>query len=136
MLNISKGDFFMKRSGLLLALMGLLVLVVVAIPVTAEEHEIEEHPHMLLQRPVIGLIDGWPHLVEVRKCVDLANNQDVPLNAHHVHIHFGDAGVSFGGEARHAVIPADHFPTHDDPLPWANCEEFLGLLPFPLPPED
>ena len=126
----------MKRSGLLLALMGLLVLVAVAIPARADEHEIDPHPHMLLQRPVIGLIDDWPHMIEVRKCVDLASNRALPLNSHHEHIHFADAGISFGGEAGHAVIPAGHFPTEDDPLPWANCEEFLAILPFPLPPEE
>ena len=125
----------MKRSGLILALLGLLVLVAVAIPVTAQEH-LDPHPHMLLQRPEIGLINDVPHLVGVRQCVDLANNHAVPLHAHHEHIHFGDTGVSFGGESGHAVIPAAFFPTENDPLPWGNCEEFEAFLPFPLPPDE
>lgn len=121
----------MKRLWLLLALLALFVLVVVAGTVTADEH-IEPHPHILLQRYEIGLIDGVPHLLEVRKCVDLANNQALRLNAHHNHIHFGSTGVSVGGEADHAVIPAAYFPTPSEPLPWSNCAEFEALLPFPL----
>ena len=125
----------MKRSGLLLlALLGVLVLVAFAIPVMADEHDtIEPHPHMLLQRPEFGLIDGAPHLVGVRKCVDLANNQSVPLHAHHERLHFGDAGVSFGGQSGHAVLVAGYFPNENFPLPWGNnCEEFEAFLPLPL----
>lgn len=125
----------MRRLGLLFALMGLLVLVAVAIPVTAQE-ELDPHPHLLLQRPEIGLIEGVPHLVGVRKCVDLAGNQAVPLHAHHEQLHFGDSGVSFGGESGHVVIPAAFFPTVDSPLPWSNCEEFEALIPFPIPEEE
>ena len=120
----------MKRLMLILALLGLLVLVAVAIPATAEE--LDPHPHMLLLEPEIGLIDGVPHLVGVKKCVDLAGNQAVPLNAHHVHLHFGTSGVSFGGESGNVVIPAGWFPTENDPLPWADCEGFEAILPLPL----
>jgi hypothetical protein len=125
----------MKRLGLIFALLGLLGLigfVAVGNPASAQE-EFDRHPHMLLQRPEIGVIDGVPHLVGVRQCVDLAGNQTVPLHAHHDQLHFGDSGVSFGGESGHAVIPAAPFPSpFADSVPWSNCEEFLTFLPLPL----
>jgi hypothetical protein len=125
----------MKRLGLIFALLGLLGLsglAVVGSPASAQE-EFDLHPHMLLQRPEIGMIDGVPHLVGVRKCVDLAGNQTVPNHAHHEQLHFGDSGVSFGGQSGHVVIPAAPFPSpFADPLPWSNCEEFLAFLPLSL----
>lgn len=125
----------MRRLGLIFALLGLLGLigfVAFRSPASAQE-EFDRHPHMLLQRPEIGLIDGVPHLVGVRKCVDLAGNETVPLHAHHQHLHFGDSGVSFDGESGHVVIPAAPFPSpFFDPVPWSNCEEFLTFLPLPL----
>lgn len=128
----------MRRLGLLIALLGLLGIIgllAIGIPVAAQE-EFDRHPHMLLQDPEIGLINGAPHLVGIRKCVDLAGNQTVPLHAHHERLHFGDSGVSFGGESGHAVIPAAPFPSPlGPPVPWSNCEEFLTFLPFPIPQE-
>ena len=121
----------MKRSWLLLVLLALLVVVAVASTAAADE-TIEPHPHMLLQELEFGLIEGAPHLLGVRECVDLANNQSLSLNAHHNHIHFGETGISFGGESGHAVIPAAFFPTENQPLPWGNCAEFEALLPFPV----
>jgi hypothetical protein len=103
----------MKRLGLIFALLGLLGLigfVAFGNPASAQE-EFDRHPHMLLQRPEIGVIDGVPHLVGVRQCVDLAGNQTVPLHAHHEQLHFGDSGVSFDGESGHVVIPAAPFPS-------------------------
>jgi hypothetical protein len=125
----------MKRLGLILALLGLLgVIGLVAFANTASaQEEFDRHPHMLLQRPEIGVIDGVPHLVGVRQCVDLAGNKTVPLHAHHEQLHFGDTGVSFDGESGHVVIPAAPFPSpFFDPLPWSNCAEFLSFLPLPL----
>lgn len=125
----------MRRLGLIFALLGLLGLigfVAFGNPASAQE-EFDRHPHMLLQRPEIGVIDGVPHLVGVRKCVDLAGNQTVPLHAHHERLHFGDSGVSFDGQSDHVVIPAAPFPSpFFDPVPWSNCEEFLTFLPLPL----
>ena len=113
---------------------GLLTLMAVAIPVTAQDFD--RHPHLLLQRPEIGLINGVPHLVGFRKCVDLAGNRTVPLHAHHQHLHFGDSGVSFDGESGHVVIPAAPFPSpFFDPVPWGNCEEFATFLPLAIPEE-
>lgn len=124
----------MRRLGVIIALLG---LVAIAVPVMADEHEFDRHPHLLLQRPEIGLIDGVPHLVGFRKCVDLAGNRTVPLHAHHEHLHFGSSGVSFDGQSGHVVIPAAPFPSpFFDPVPWGNCAEFTALLPFPLPEEE
>ena len=127
----------MKRLGLFLVLLGIVALAAVAIPATAaeheHEHELDPHPHMLVQRPEIGLIGGVPHLVGFRKCVDLANNRALPLQSHHHHIHTGGTGVSIGGEAGHAVVPAAPFPSPlYEPLPWSNCADFEALLPLPL----
>lgn len=122
----------MRRLSLVLALLG---LVAITVPVIAQE-EFDRHPHMLLQRPEVGLIDGVPHLVGYRKCVDLAGNRTVPLHAHHEHLHFGDSGVSFDGESGHVVIPAAPFPSpFEDPVPWGNCAEFATLLPLDISEE-
>ena len=117
----------MRRLTVLMAVLGL--TAVLAAPVSGE---LDPHPHMLLQRPEIGMIEGVPHLIGVRKCVDLAGNRSVPLHAHHEHLHFGESGVSFGGASGHVVIPASHFPTEQDPLPWSDCESFLAVLPLDI----
>lgn len=115
----------MRRLVFMFALLGLLAFSSSGNPAAAEE-ELPLHPHMLLQRPEFGLIDEVPHLIGVRKCVDLAGNRSVPIHAHHEQLHFGDSGVSFGGQSGHAVIPTS-------PLaPWSNCEDFLTFLPLPL----
>lgn len=121
----------MKRLWFIVAVVGLfLVVASVAVPATAQEFD--RHPHILVQRPEFGLIDGVPHLIAVRKCVDLAANRTVPLHAHHERLHFGTSGVSFGGgESGHVVAPAAPFPApFGDPLPWGNCKEFEALLPL------
>lgn len=124
----------MRRLGVIVALVAVAAM---AIPAMAqEEPEFDRHPHLLLQRPEIGLIEGVPHLVGVRKCVDLAGNKTVPLHAHHEHLHFGSSGVSFDGASGHIVIPAAPFGSpFFDPVPWANCAEFTALLPFAIPEE-
>lgn len=128
----------MKRFALIFALVGLLGLLGLAGLVASNrpasaQVDFDRHPHMLLLRPEIGLIDGAPHLVGVRKCVDLAGNQTVPLHAHHERLHFGDLGVSFDGESGHVVIPTAPFPSpFSDPIPWSSCEDFLTFLPLPL----
>jgi hypothetical protein len=124
----------MRRRRMALGL-AMLALAAVALPVTAQE-AFQRHPHMLLQRPEIGLVEGVPSLVGYRACVDLAGNQTVPLHAHHEHLHFGDSGVSFGGASGHVVIPAAPFPApFGDPVPWSGCADFADFLPLPLPEE-
>lgn len=124
----------MKRLGLLFTLlgfMGLVGLVFVAMPAQAQEPEFDPHPHLLVQSPEVGPINGVLHLVGFRNCIDLANNRSLGLNAHHDHIHTGGTGVSFGGESGHFVIPAAPFGAPlFEPLPWSNCDEFEALLPI------
>lgn len=120
----------MRRLAIVLALLG---LVAIAVPVIALEHEFDRHPHMLLQRPEVGLIEGVPHLLGFRKCVDLAGNNTVPLHAHHERLHFGDSGVSFDGKSGHVVIPGAPFPSPlFESVPWSNCDEFATFLPLDI----
>ena len=93
--------------------------------VPALSQEFPEHPHLL----VLGLEldeDGEP--VGFRKCIDLAANQALPLNAQHQHVHFGTAGEALFERAGHAVVPAAPFPDPEDPVPWSNCEELIDLF--------
>ena len=141
MLSMGRGGTVMKRLGLFLVLLGIVAVAAIAIPATAAEHDHEHlfdpHPHLLVQRPEIDIImiDGEPvpHLVGIRKCVDLAGNNAVPLDAHHEQVHFGDTGVSFDGASGHVVVPAAPFPAPlFEPVPWSNCEEFEAMIPFPV----
>lgn len=102
---------------------------------SAAGHEPPPHGHMLVQRPVIEVIqpdDDDPQLyvavTSFRKCVDLAAGRSVPLNAHHAGIHTGSAGEALFDRAGHAVVPTA-------PLtPWANCAAFEAALPILLEP--
>jgi hypothetical protein len=124
----------MRRLGVMILLLG---LTAIAIPVIAqEEPQFDPHPHMLLQRPEVDVIDGVLHLVGFRKCVDLANNKALPLHSQHEHLHFGDSGVSFEGESGHVVLPTAPFGSPlFDPLPWSTCAEFATFLPLSIEEE-
>lgn len=102
-------------------------LAVTAVPsATAEEHEppaIPPHPHVLVlgaETDATGRV-----LLGYRKCVDVAANKALPLNAQHEHIHFGRAGIALE-HAGHAFIPVA--PAFN--LPWTDCAsliDFFGL---------
>lgn len=118
----------MKRFGVILVLMGLVVGVA---PAVAQEED-PDHAHMLVQRPEIGVVDVdgelWIAAVGFRKCVDLAANRPIPLNAHHAHVHTGKAGEMLETKAGHAVVPTA-------PLtPWANCAALEAALPILFEP--
>jgi hypothetical protein len=86
-------------SAVLVMLMG-----VTAVTATADEH-FPPHGHML----VLGIEFGEDEDdVTYRKCVDLANNQALKLNAHHDHVHVGTAGD--------ALRNAGHYPVPTSPL--------------------
>lgn len=108
----------------LLVLIIALVLVAIALPLPAQEFE--PHPHAL----VLGIeLDETGEPVGFRKCVDLAANQPLPLNAHHEHVHFGTAGVHLFENAGNVVVPMAPFPSpFDDPVPWSNCEELIAFF--------
>jgi hypothetical protein len=108
--------------------------------------EFPEHPHVLLLHAEIDVIDlnGGPTVAVTgyQRCVDLANGQSLPLNAHHDSVHFGTAGEALQG-AGHRVLPGE--PFWDDDIPrWADCDGVDQFLkedgnPIPLPdpvPED
>jgi hypothetical protein len=117
----------MRRFGLILVLLGLVVGVA---PGVAQD--VPPHAHMLVQRPVIDVIEFegelWVAAVGFRKCVDLAANRAIPLNAHHAHIHTGKAGEMLDTKAGHAVVPTSPV------TPWENCAALEAALPILFEP--
>ena len=109
-------------------ILGLLAAIAVLGLVFAHEHgPTPDHPHMLVQAPEIGVIDGQLAVVGWRKCVDLAGGRNVPLQAHHDGIHTGRAGRALFENANIWIVPGS-------PLtPWANCAALRSSLPIILP---
>jgi hypothetical protein len=104
---------------------GTLIGAAAAAPASAQEPEFDPHPHML----VLGLeLDAAGNPIGFRKCVDLAANQALPLNAHHQNVHFGTAGEMLFEKAGHVVVPGAPFPTREEPVPWSNCEELIDFF--------
>lgn len=99
----------------------LIVVFVLALAVPAlvgANGEPPPHGHML----VLGVEEG-PTGPTYRKCVDLAHNQALPLNAHHAHVHTGNAGEALANKAGHFAIPtAPYSPFRD----CAHLAEFFG----------
>lgn len=97
--------------------------VLAAVAVGVSQAELPEHPHAL----VLGMqfnADGAP--IGWRKCIDLAANQALPLNAQHEHMHFGTAGEALFTRAGNGVAPTAPFPG----VPWADCDglaDFFGV---------
>jgi hypothetical protein len=122
-----------------LVMAGILVLLAVGVVGTvafAEEHEeIPPHGHMLIHRPVVGIVTDSEGntgfgVESVRKCVDLAGNNVVPLHAHHEKLHFGKTGEKLFEKAGHVVVPTTPFG------PWDDCADFEASLPFVFPDFD
>ena len=80
--------------------------------------EIPPHGHMLIQGVKFG-----PEGVTYRKCVDLANNQVLPLHVHHEKVHFGRAGEALRTNAGHFVVPTTPFSDIED---CAHLAELFG----------
>jgi hypothetical protein len=75
------------------------------------------HGHML----VLGVEFG-PAGVTYQKCVDVANNQALPLHAHHDRLHTGRAGDALRENA-------GHFPVPTAPLtPFRDCAHLAEVL--------
>ena len=52
-----------------------------------------------------------------------------PLNAQHLHMHFGTAGVNLFERAGHVVVPGAPFPEpFFEAVPWSNCEELIAFF--------
>ena len=115
----------MKRLIVLALALGLMV---VATPTSspAQEPQFVPHPHML----VLGLqFDETGEPIGFRRCVDLAGNRRLPLNAQHLHMHFGTAGVNLFERAGHVVVPGAPFPEpFFEAVPWSNCEELIAFF--------
>ncbi len=113
----------MKRLSVFVFVLSLMAM---ATPAAAQEPEFEPHPHML----VIGLeFDASGEPVGFRKCVDLAANNPLTLEAHHQRVHFGNAGEMLFSKAGHVVVPGAPFPEpFDEAVPWSNCEELIAFF--------
>ncbi len=77
---------------------------------------------LLMGLLVLGLEFG-PEGVTYRKCVDLANNQALPLHVHHEKLHFGRAGEALRTNAGHFVVPTAPFSHFRD------CAHLAELFP-------
>jgi hypothetical protein len=98
-------------SAVLVMLMGTTALSVAA------DDDIPPHGHML----ILGIEFGDDGSITYRKCVDLANNQALKLNAHHDHVHVGTAGD--------ALRNAGHYPVPTSPLsPIDNCAHLAEIF--------
>ena len=122
----------LRRSTVILALTLALTMSLLAGPAVADGHGGDNdgpppHPHMLLIHYEFGEVDGEMSLTGFRRCVDLAANREVPLNAHHDGIHTGAAGGALFSNAGHWTVPGA-------PLtPFADCAAVEAALPIPLP---
>ena len=97
-------------------------LVASANPVDEHDPELPKHPHVL----VLGVVvDAEDNPVSIKKCVDLAANRALPLNAHHVHVHFGQAGEALAAKGNF-VVPTAPFPG----VPWSDCDSLLKFFGF------
>lgn len=115
----------MKRLSILVLLL-VLGLVLIANPAPGEQTTLEEHPHAL----VLGVVfDGEENPISYRRCIDLAANQALPLNAQHQHMHFGTAGEKLFTNAGNVVVPMAPFPEpFGEAVPWSNCEELIDFF--------
>lgn len=115
----------MRRLSLLIVALSLMAM---ATPALAQEPEFEPHPHPHML--VLGLeLDASGEPVGFRKCVDLAANKALPLNAQHQHVHFGTAGEHLFTNAGHVVVPGAPFPEpFEEAVPWSNCEELIDFF--------
>lgn len=127
----------MKR--LMVLFSALLLAVATASPAVAGGHDhdhddVPEHPHALLLdfELVAGgdtPSDPSDDVVTFDRCIDLANNRALPLQAHHHSVHRGTAG--FGDpsagltRAGHLVIP---LPPHPEALPFEDCAEIEAFV--------
>lgn len=110
----------MKRTIAGLAVGALALSGLVAAGTASSQEGPPRHSHAHVTGVVV---DENDEPVSFRKCKELANNQALPLNSHHEHIHTGRAGEA-QWQAGNVVVPLA-------PLtPWANCEELIAFF-FP-----
>lgn len=120
----------MKKRLVVVAVLGALIsvllgtLVASGSPVDEHDQPFPEHPHVLVLGVELDPVTEEP--ISIRKCVDLAGNRALPLNAHHVHVHFGTAGFKLATNASNFVVPTAPFPG----VPWTDCESLLAAFGF------
>lgn len=124
----------MKRLMILCSV--LLLALAMASPAVADghdhDHEVPEHPHaMLLDFELVeggDTPDPSDDVVTFDRCVDLANNRALPLEAHHHSVHTGTAGIGDPDvgltRAGHAVVPLQPFPG----LPFEDCADIEAFV--------
>ncbi len=105
----------MKRTITLFAALALMMGLFVG--VAGVNAEPPPHGHML----ILGLEFG-PEGPTYRKCVDLANNQALPLHAHHEALHIGKGGEQLFVNAGHLVVPTAPF------IPIRDCAHLAELF--------
>lgn len=118
----------MKRLMGMLVSFGLLVALTAIPAAGTPDHDspFAEHGHVLVLGVVLDETGQVP--ISVRKCVDLANNQALPIHAHHVHMHFGQAGNALS-QNNSFVVPVAPFPApFDEPVSWTDCESLLAAF--------
>lgn len=126
----SEGQGMTRLTALLSAL--LLAIGLMAGSALAHEH-VPEHPHAMLHNFEVVDDGGTPNdpsddVIAFDRCIDLANNQALPLEAHHHSLHTGTAGfgdVSVGiTRAGHIVVPLEPYPFS----PFEDCAEIEAFF--------
>lgn len=118
----------MSKRLVVIAVLGVLTSVVLGAlvasgsPVDEHDQPFPEHPHVLVLGVELDPVTELP--ISIKKCVDLAANRALPLNAHHVHVHFGTAGFKLATNANNFVVPTAPFPG----VPWTDCESLLATF--------
>lgn len=103
----------MKRTGV--AVSVVLMVMALAVPAIGDEH-IPPHGHLMLVRAEFEGEGPSTIIHSYARCVDLAANQALRLNAHHDHVHFGTAGQALR-TAGQLIVPAEPFG------PFADCAD-------------
>ncbi|MDX1468698.1 MAG: hypothetical protein R3258_05105 [Acidimicrobiia bacterium] len=101
--------------------------VAVGLGGTAATAELPPHPHILLIGADVEIVEGGnpPFIVHsYERCVDIASNQTLRLNAHHEHFHFGTAGDALRRNTGNFPFPTAPFPG----VPWEDCASFELLF--------
>lgn len=112
----------MKRTTVLLSVLLLALGMMGGSALANGQDGLPEHPHVKLLHVELTE-DGATY----ERCVDLAGNKALPLNAHHEAVHFGTAGQMLFEKAGHAIVPMAPFPG----IPWTGCDDLPDVLPPP-----
>jgi hypothetical protein len=108
----------MRRIRNFLLALSLVGALAVAPAVVGANEEVPLHGHML----ILGVEFG-PEGPTYKKCIDLANNRALPLNAHHDHLHTGTAGQALFTHAGHLAVPTAPLSDIED---CAHLAELFG----------